>query len=49
MIFILDKVKIPWENIFIYGDTAKAATFFTQFWLPAPLNLPRSDASGGKN
>ncbi len=26
-VFILDKVKIPWENVFIYGDTAKAGTF----------------------
>ncbi|MDQ2583516.1 4-hydroxyphenylacetate 3-hydroxylase family protein [Saccharothrix yanglingensis] len=29
-IFILDRVKIPWENVFIYGDTAKAGTFLTQ-------------------
>jgi len=27
-IFILDKVKIPWENVFIYGDAEKASTFF---------------------
>ncbi|MBA0124328.1 Pyoverdin chromophore biosynthetic protein pvcC [Haloechinothrix sp. YIM 98757] len=27
-IFILDKVKIPWENVFIFGDTEKASTFF---------------------
>jgi 4-hydroxyphenylacetate 3-monooxygenase len=27
-IFILDKVKIPWENIFIYADPDKASTFF---------------------
>ena len=27
-IFILDKVKIPWENVFIYGDAEKACTFF---------------------
>lgn len=27
-IFILDKVFIPWENVFIYGDTEKASTFF---------------------
>ncbi len=26
-IFILDRVKVPWENVFIYGDTAKAGTF----------------------
>jgi 4-hydroxyphenylacetate 3-monooxygenase len=27
-IFILDKVKIPWENVFIFGDPEKASTFF---------------------
>lgn len=27
-IFILDKVKIPWENVFIFGDSEKASTFF---------------------
>ncbi|MDN5696572.1 MAG: hypothetical protein L0G70_01205 [Rubrobacter sp.] len=29
-IFILDKVLVPWENIFIYGDVEKASTFFPQ-------------------
>ncbi|SFP70774.1 4-hydroxyphenylacetate 3-monooxygenase [Amycolatopsis arida] len=27
-IFILDRVKIPWENVFIYGDPEKASSFF---------------------
>ncbi|WP_369275836.1 4-hydroxyphenylacetate 3-hydroxylase N-terminal domain-containing protein [Streptomyces sp. R11] len=27
-IFVLDKVKIPWENVFIYGDAERASTFF---------------------
>ena len=27
-IFVLDKVLIPWENVFIYGDAEKASTFF---------------------
>jgi len=27
-IFILDKVKIPWEDVFIFGDPEKASTFF---------------------
>lgn len=27
-IFVLDRVKIPWENVFIYGDAEKASTFF---------------------
>lgn len=26
-IFVLDRVKVPWENVFIYGDTEKAGTF----------------------
>jgi aromatic ring hydroxylase len=27
-IFILDRVLIPWENVFVYGDIEKANTFF---------------------
>lgn len=27
-VFVLDKVKIPWENVFIYADPEKASTFF---------------------
>jgi 4-hydroxyphenylacetate 3-monooxygenase len=27
-IFILDRVFIPWENVFVYGDVEKANTFF---------------------
>lgn len=26
-IFVLDRVLIPWENVFVYGDLAKAAMF----------------------
>ncbi|MBY8852688.1 Pyoverdin chromophore biosynthetic protein pvcC, partial [Saccharothrix sp. MB29] len=26
-IFVLDKVLIPWENVFVYGDLGKAAMF----------------------
>lgn len=29
-IFILDRVLIPWENVFIYGDVEKAGAFFPQ-------------------
>jgi aromatic ring hydroxylase len=29
-IFILDKVLIPWENVFVYGDIEKANNFFPQ-------------------
>ncbi|MCC5697758.1 Pyoverdin chromophore biosynthetic protein pvcC, partial [Klebsiella pneumoniae] len=29
-IFILDKVKIPWENVFIYGDADKVSNFFPE-------------------
>ncbi|MCC8421195.1 MULTISPECIES: 4-hydroxyphenylacetate 3-hydroxylase family protein [Photorhabdus] len=28
-IIILDKVKVPWENIFIYGDVDKVSSFFS--------------------
>jgi len=27
-IFILDKVLVPWENVFVYGDMEKANNFF---------------------
>ena len=27
-VFVFDKVLIPWENIFVYGDVEKANTFF---------------------
>ncbi len=27
-VFILDKVLIPWENVFVYGDVEKANNFF---------------------
>src|SRR6201986_3205921 len=29
-IFIFDKVLVPWENGFVYGDTGKANNFFPQ-------------------
>ena len=29
-IFILDKVLVPWENVFVYGDVEKASNFFPQ-------------------
>jgi aromatic ring hydroxylase len=29
-IFILDRVLIPWENVFVYGDLGKASNFFPQ-------------------
>ena len=27
-VFILDKVLVPWENVFVYGDLEKANNFF---------------------
>src|SRR5215475_5584674 len=27
-VFILDKVLVPWENVFVYGDVEKANNFF---------------------
>jgi 4-hydroxyphenylacetate 3-monooxygenase len=29
-IFIMDKVLVPWENVFVYGDIDKANNFFPQ-------------------
>jgi 4-hydroxyphenylacetate 3-monooxygenase len=29
-IFILDRVLVPWENVFVYGDVEKAGAFFPQ-------------------
>lgn len=28
-IFIMDRVLVPWENVFVYGDQAKAATLLS--------------------
>ncbi len=27
-VFIMDKVLVPWENVFVYGDMEKANNFF---------------------
>ena len=40
-IFILDKVLVPWENVFVYGDLDKASNFF-----PASGFLPRFTFQG---
>jgi 4-hydroxyphenylacetate 3-monooxygenase len=40
-IFILDRVLIPWENVFVYGDIEKANTFF-----PRSGFLPRAVLQG---
>jgi 4-hydroxyphenylacetate 3-monooxygenase len=40
-IFILDRVLIPWENVFVYGDVEKANTFF-----PRSGFLPRAMLHG---
>ena len=29
-VFIMDKVLVPWENVFVYGDVQKANNFFPQ-------------------
>ncbi len=35
-VFIMDKVLVPWENVFCYGDVAKANNFFPRTgFLPA--------------
>ena len=34
-IMIMDRVLVPWENVFIYGDTEKATTFVpASGWVP---------------
>ena len=40
-IFILDKVLVPWENVFVYGDLDKATAFF-----PMSGFLPRLTLQG---
>jgi 4-hydroxyphenylacetate 3-monooxygenase len=40
-IFVLDKVLIPWENVFVYGDLEKAGAFF-----PRSGFLPRLTLQG---
>jgi 4-hydroxyphenylacetate 3-monooxygenase len=40
-IFVLDKVFIPWEHVFVYGDLEKASTFF-----PRSGFLPRFTFQG---
>ena len=40
-IFILDKVLVPWENVFVYGDLDKATAFF-----PRSGFLPRLTLQG---
>ena len=40
-IFILDKVLVPWENVFVYGDLDKASNFF-----PMSGFLPRFTFQG---
>jgi aromatic ring hydroxylase len=40
-IFVLDKVFVPWDNVFVYGDLEKASTFF-----PRSGFLPRFTFQG---
>lgn len=40
-IFVLDRVLVPWENVFVYGDLEKASTFF-----PRSGFLPRFTFQG---
>jgi 4-hydroxyphenylacetate 3-monooxygenase len=40
-IFILDRVLVPWENVFVYGDLEKASAFF-----PMSGFLPRLTFQG---
>jgi 4-hydroxyphenylacetate 3-monooxygenase len=38
-IFIMDKVLVPWENIFVYRDLEKANSFFPRSGFPARFTL----------
>lgn len=40
-VFIFDKVLVPWENIFVYGDVEKSNSFF-----PTSGFIPRSTFHG---
>jgi len=40
-VFILDKVLVPWQNVFVYGDLEKANNFFPAHRLPAALRRAR--------
>lgn len=42
-IFIFDQVLVPWENVFVYGDTEKANNFFPQTgFIPASASTAAS-------
>ena len=45
---MLDKVLIPWENVFIYGDVDKVNEFFPQSGLHPAVHLPRLHPAGGQ-
>ena len=47
-IFIFDKVLVPWENVFVYGDIEKANNFFPRTGLHPALLLPRLHPPGGQ-
>ena len=40
-ILVFDKVLVPWENVFVYGDVDKVNDFFPRSGLPPALHLPR--------
>ena len=47
-IFIFDKVLVPWENVFVYGDIEKANNFFPLHGLHPAVLLPRLHPPGGQ-
>ena len=47
-ILVLDKVLIPWENVFVYGDIDKVEHLLPRLRLSAALHLPRLHAAGGE-
>jgi aromatic ring hydroxylase len=44
-VFIMDKVFVPWENLFVYGDVEKANNFFPQTGFLPALRRPWVHAS----
>jgi 4-hydroxyphenylacetate 3-monooxygenase len=47
-IFVFDKVLVPWENVFMYGDVDKINAFLPAVRLPAAVHLPGLHPPGGQ-
>ena len=47
-VFIMDKVLVPWENVFVYGDIEKANNFFPRTGFLPRVRRPRLHAARGE-